>query len=92
MEETKEKYSYQICQDEKTIQEFSNLHHDIVNMVIKFCKDHELEVDEFYISADGLYGSLPFGSWQCFSDSSFSLYNFDFKKKKEERKPVLWSI
>lgn len=60
---------------------FSKLHEDIVNMVIQFCKEHNLNnIDEFHVSADGLIGSVPFGKWCACTDSSMSL----IKAEKDE--------
>ena len=53
---------------------FSELHKQIVDSVIQFCKKHNLEVDAFDISADGLLGSREYGEWTCSTDSSMSMY------------------
>ena len=60
--------------DPKLHEDFSKLHHDIVDMVIKFCKDHDLDVEEFSVHADGLLNSKEFGKWTCSTDSSMSMY------------------
>ncbi len=53
---------------------FSDLHEQIVNLVVKFCKDHNLtDVDEFHIGADGIKGSIPYGIWCPCTDSSMSI-------------------
>lgn len=66
---------------------FGKLHDNIVNMVIRFCKEHNLtDVDEFYVSADGLRGSIPYGEWCPCTDSSMSIIkmteNMDLISKK----------
>ncbi len=61
---------------------FGELHKNIVNMVIQFCKEHNLtNVDEFHISADGIMGSIEFGEWCSCTDSSMSIIE---TKKDEE--------
>lgn len=86
--------SHQICQDIQTDDDFKKLHHDLVNMVIKFCRDHDLEMDDFYLSIDEMRGSIPYEKWQACTDSSCSLYQFDEEhpNMKSEPKPYLWSI
>ena len=88
--EEKINYSWQTCQDKETMEDFSKLHRELVNKVIQFCKEHNIEVDEFSLTADGLRGSIPYGKWQAGSDSSFSLY--DRFAEDPEAKPYLWSI
>ena len=67
-------FSEETNRDTELHKAFSELHKQIVNSVIQFCKKHNLEVDAFDISADGLLGSRDFGSWQCCTDSSMSMY------------------
>lgn len=62
--------------DPKLHEAFGELHHKIVNMVVQFCKEHDLDVDEFSISADGILGSKPYGEWTCFTDSSMNMFTF----------------
>lgn len=53
---------------------FSELHKKIVDMVLQFCKEHNLtDVDEFSVSADGLMGSIPYGKWCACTDSSMTI-------------------
>ena len=52
---------------------FGQLHHKIVNMVVAFCKEHDLNVDEVSIGIDGILGSKDYGEWTCFTDSSMSM-------------------
>lgn len=54
---------------------FGELHTKIVNEVIQFCQKYDLDVDEFYLHADGLMGSKKHGEWCCCTDSSMSMYN-----------------
>lgn len=53
---------------------FGELHTKIVNEVIRFCKEYDLDVDEFVVDADGLLGSKKFGEWCPCTDSSMSMY------------------
>jgi hypothetical protein len=87
-------YSWQICQDIETNDDFRKLHHDIVNQIIKFCRNHDIEIDDFCISADGVRGSIPYEHWQACTDSSFAMYAFDEEhpNMKSEPKPYLLSI
>lgn len=53
---------------------FSDLHEQIVNLVINFCKEHNLtDIDEFHVGADGIKGSIPYGVWCPCTDSSMSI-------------------
>lgn len=53
---------------------FSDLHEQIVNLVINFCKEHNLtDVDEFHVGANGIKGSIPYGVWCPCTDSSMSI-------------------
>ena len=53
---------------------FSKLHDDIVNMVIRFCQEHNLtDVDCFVHCADGLAGSIEYGEWCPCTDSTIEL-------------------
>ena len=75
------KYYGQQCQDDKTNGDFRVLHHEIVGMIIRFCKEHNIIADEFHISADGLAESIPYGSWQAPTDSSFTIMKFSEEYK-----------
>ncbi len=69
---------------------FSQLHEDIVNLVIKFCKDHNLtDVDEFYVGADGIKGSIPYSIWCPCTDSDMSIIKL--VKNTEEVSKENWS-
>lgn len=54
---------------------FGDLQERIVNEVIRFCRDHDLDVNEFSIRADGLRGSKPFGEWKAGTDSCMEMFN-----------------
>lgn len=76
-----EKYYGQQCQDEETNNSFRQLHHDIVNMIISWCKEHNVIADEFSLNADGLPESIACGKWVGATDSFFCLQKFtqDYK-------------
>lgn len=60
-----------------------SLHKEIVNKVIKFCIDYNIEnIDEFQITADGLKESIKEGYWTPYTDSSLSLMNDKGKQVK----------
>lgn len=54
---------------------FSQLHEEIVNMVIQFCEKHELKnIDAFYVGADGLKDNYGYHTWQCCTDSYMTMH------------------
>lgn len=65
---------------------FCELHEKIVNMVISFCKDNNVECDNFSIGADGLLPSIHFNEWVPETDSAF-----DIRISREDDKPFLFS-
>lgn len=82
MAQEEKKYPMQECQDDLITQKFRNLHHQIVNDIIQFCKENNLEIDDFHLSADGVAGSIPYGKWEACTDSAltFIKYSDDYKK------------
>lgn len=77
--------------DPKLHDAFSDLHKQIVNLVIKFCKEHNLtDVDEFCVGADGLQGSIPYGEWCPCTDSNMSIIKL--VENKEEKSKDLWPM
>ena len=72
-----EKYFGQQCQDDTLNQKFRELHHKLVNEVISFCKENELQIDGFHLGADGTFGSIPFGKWQPCTDSCLEFYELN---------------
>ncbi len=81
-----EEINYQICKDEQTSKDFSDLHKKIVNLVVTFCIEHNIDVDDFDVYADGLSSSIEYGSWHPGTDSSFRL-----GIGKLDDKSYLWS-
>jgi hypothetical protein len=68
------KYNWQICQDEEINNKFHKLHSAIVDMVISFCKDNNLDIDQVELGIDGIKSSIPYGSWQPCTDSWMNMY------------------
>ncbi len=93
MEEEKHYSAYygQICQDIAVTENFRSLHKQLVDLVVKFCKDNSVEIDDFYLHADGLRGSIPYGSWQACTDSGFEMYRQE-DIENENTDPFLYSI
>ena len=100
-------YPLQKSQDRDLKKKFDNLHVEIVNKVIDFCKENNIQIDEFNIYADGVRESIPFGKWTSVTDSSFrmdeSLSNEngkdvykmsdeEYRKAKINHKPFLLSV
>ena len=79
-----EKYYGQQCQDEVLNKKFRELHHKLVNEIIAFCKENDIEIDEFHLNADGVEGSIPYGQWEACTDSCLS-----FEKFSEDYKAVI---
>ena len=70
------KYPMQICQDEEITKKFRDLHIEIVNKIISFCKENNIDIDEIHLNADGVSDSIEYGEWQACTDSSFSIIKF----------------
>lgn len=70
------KYPLQVCQDDDITKKFRDLHYEIVNKIITFCKENNIVVDEFHLNADGLQGSIQYGEWKSCTDSGFSMIKF----------------
>ena len=75
-------FALETNRDPELHEAFSKLHTDIVDMVIRFCKEHNLKnVDEFHVSADGIMGSREYGEWCPCTDSSMSIIEAKEDKK-----------
>lgn len=70
------KYPMQLCQDDNLTRKFYELHKELVNKIISFCKENNISIDEFHLNADGVDGSIPYGEWQSCTDSGFSMIKF----------------
>ena len=79
IEEELKVYPCQECQDKDINDDFQALHKDLVNMVIQFCIKHNITIDEFNLSADGLEESIKSGKWMPWTDSCF-IFEKDNKK------------
>ena len=84
------KYPMQICQDENLNNKFRELHNELVNKIISFCKENNIVIDEFNLNADSVSGSISYGSWQPCTDSAFSMIRFtdEYKDVKSMKKTV----
>lgn len=80
-------FEFETNRDTKLHEAFSKLHEEIVNKVIQFCKEHDLDVDEFVVSADGLLGSKEFGEWTCFTDS-----HMEMRAPKKDKETGMWYV
>ena len=105
MEEFKK--NWQKCQNKEIDKKFRKLHNKIVNEIITFCKENNIEIDEFNLSADGVRESIKYGEWCPFTDSCLrfdeSIYaeigktditkvtNEEYKNAKSKHKPFLLS-
>lgn len=70
----------------KLYEEFSELHNSLVNQIIQFMKEHNVQAEEVHLSADNLNESVKYGEWCPSTDSCLELFNRDFI---EETKTVL---
>jgi len=77
----KREFPFQQCQDAEINKKFRKLHKKIIDEIISFCKENNIVVDEIHLNADGVSGSIPYGSWQACTDSYFGLNKFtdDYK-------------
>ena len=83
--------------DPKLHEAFSELHKKIVDEVIMFCKEHDLNVDAVGIDIDGILPSKKFGEWTCATDSSMSMYEIKYGEEglsyvDYKGKPLLYEI
>ena len=84
----KEKYYGQICQDDEVNKKFRELHYKLVNEIISFCKENNIEAEEVILRADGLKGSIPYEEWQPCTDSCLEMY----KEDSRHELPILISL
>ena len=81
------KYYEQICQDDEVNKKFRELHHKLVNEIISFCKENNIEANEFFLRADDVLGSIPYSEWQPCTDSCLEIY-----EKDSDELPILLSL
>ena len=94
---TKErKFPWQQCQNEELNEKFKELHREIVDRIVLFCKENGVEFDNVYLTADGVRFSVQYGEWTAATDSSFSAYcwtpEHPYKNGLEGCEPFLWNI
>lgn len=70
---TKRCRTRQICTDDELKRKFFDLHVEIVDKIISFCKDNNVMIDEIHFNADGVRDSIPSGKWTSCTDSAFRL-------------------
>lgn len=76
MTQEDKKFYGQQCQDETITTEFRELHHEIVNKIIKFCNDHNIMIDEVTMRIYDINESIPYHSWQAPTDSALTFMKF----------------
>jgi hypothetical protein len=85
------KYYGQECQDDELNKKFRDLHHALVDLVISFCKENDIDIDEASLSIDGISASIPYGQWEACTDSSL-VFNKEIAHKGEEQEPFIYSM
>lgn len=75
--EDNRKFPGQQCQDSKLNKKFRELHKNVVDIIIHFCKENNITINEFHLNADALEESIKFGSWQSCTDSCLTFDKFD---------------
>jgi len=81
------KYEWQECQDDELTAKFRELHTELVEKVIHFCKENNLDMWSFNLCADGLTDSIKIDAWCPYTDSAFELW----EDEGEHGKPFLMS-
>jgi hypothetical protein len=89
-EEKKEFYG-QVCQDPETTKKFREFHIELVDRVIRWCNENNVQIDDFYLHADGVRESIPYASWQPCTDSGLEMYRRE-ELDKEDPEPYLFSM
>ena len=82
-----DKYYGQVEQDDNLNKDFRELHKKLVNTVAEWCKEHNVEIDDFSLCADGFAESCKRGEWVSATDSSFSC-----RKLSDEYKKAFWDL
>ena len=86
------KYYGQECQDDLVNQKFRVLHKQIVNAIIQFCKENDIDIDEASLNIDGISASIPYGQWEACTDSSLIFNKEITHRGGEEQEPYLYSM
>ena len=85
------KYYGQECQDDELNKKFRELHHALVDLVISFCKENNIDIDEASLSIDSISASIPYGQQEACTDSSL-VFNKEIIHRGEEQEPYLYSM
>lgn len=80
-------FEHQTCHDPNLHNSFSKLHEELVNRVISWCKENNVECDDFSLGIDGIVFSIPYGQWTPSTDSSCS-----FRVRSNDKKPFLYEL
>lgn len=75
--EDSRKYPGQQCQDNELNKKFRELHKNVVDIIIHFCKENNITINEFHLNADALEDSIKAGSWQSCTDSCLTFDKFN---------------
>ena len=67
-------------------EELLELHKKLVNMIAQWCNEHNVEIDEFILRADGFKESCQHGKWVPCTDSCLSFF------KNGQKEPVMESL
>ena len=85
--------NFNMIENNELQEKWSELHNEIVQKVIDFCKEHNItEATDFVISADGLNESIEYGYWTPGTDSSMALEKLEFVDGKRTYKKLIYSI
>jgi len=76
------KFCSQQCQNEEITKSFRQLHNEVVDLIVKWCHDNNVMIDEFNLNADCLEDSIKAGSWQSCTDSALTFMKFDNDYKR----------
>lgn len=54
--------------------DFNQLHRKLVNLIIQYCNEHDIDATDVTLRIDSLRDSLEFGEWYPSTDSSLTIY------------------
>ena len=67
---------------------FHELHVEVMDTIIKWCKKHNINADFVDLHGDGLENSIEFDEWTPATDSSLCL----FKETDKGKEPIIYSM